>query len=199
MPARYLNGALRLDLEAIPLRHGNVSRETYQQVWVDIESSPKSGSSIGYVHADFYNGAFSTTQCEILLQAIQWTLSVPNLKAIVMLGGPGYFSNGIALNVIEGSDDPSAEGWANINAIDDCVQALLAPKGIVTFAAMRGNAAAGGLAMATAADFVVCAEAAVLTRTTAASVCSGPSGTLIRGTSVAVRVSLPSLLARCFR
>ena len=92
---------------------------TYQQVWVDIESSPKTGSTVAYVHADFYNGAFSTTQCEILLEAIQWTLQVPGLKAIVMLGGPGYFSNGIALNVIEGSPDPSAEGWANINAIDD--------------------------------------------------------------------------------
>ncbi|GAK63384.1 formyl transferase domain-containing protein [Moesziomyces antarcticus] len=135
---------------------------TYQQVWVDVESSPKTASAVAYVHADFYNGAFSTTQCEILLAAIQWTLEVPGLKAIVMLGGPGYFSNGIALNVIEGSPDPSAEGWANINAIDDCVQALLAPRGIVTFAAMRGNAAAGGLAMATAADFVICAESAVL-------------------------------------
>ncbi|TKY86703.1 hypothetical protein EX895_004343 [Sporisorium graminicola] len=135
---------------------------TYQQVWVDVESSPKTHASIAYVHADFYNGAFSTTQCEILLEAIQWTLKLPNLKAVVMLGGPGYFSNGIALNVIEGSPDASAEGWANINAIDDCVQALLAPKGVVTFSAMRGNAAAGGLAMATAADFVICAESAVL-------------------------------------
>ncbi|CBQ71763.1 conserved hypothetical protein [Sporisorium reilianum SRZ2] len=135
---------------------------TYQQVWVDVEASPKTGASIAYVHADFYNGAFSTTQCEILLDALQWTLKLASLKAVVMLGGPGYFSNGIALNVIEGAPDPSAEGWANINAIDDCVQALLAPKGIVTFAAMRGNAAAGGLAMATAADFVICAESAVL-------------------------------------
>lgn len=135
---------------------------TYQQVWVDIETSPKSSSTVAYIHADFYNGAFSTTQCEILLEAIHWTLKVPDLKAVVMLGGPGYFSNGIALNVIEGSSDPSAEGWANINAIDDCVQALLAPKGVVTFAAMRGNAAAGGLAMATAADIVISAESAVL-------------------------------------
>lgn len=135
---------------------------TYQQVWVDIESSSKTNSSVAYIHADFYNGAFSTTQCEILLEAIQWTLNVSGLKAVVMLGGPGYFSNGIALNVIEGSDDSSADGWANINAIDDCVQALLAPKGILTFAAVRGNVAAGGLAMATAADFVICAESAVL-------------------------------------
>ncbi|CDS02174.1 hypothetical protein [Sporisorium scitamineum] len=135
---------------------------TYQQVWVDLDSSPQTNSTIAYIHADFYNGAFSTTQCEILLNAIHWTLKLPTLKAVVMLGGPGYFSNGIALNVIEGSPDPSAEGWANINAIDDCVQALLAPKGVVTFAAMRGNAAAGGLAMATAADFVICAESAVL-------------------------------------
>ncbi|PWZ00706.1 hypothetical protein BCV70DRAFT_199974 [Testicularia cyperi] len=135
---------------------------TYQQVWVDITASPKTGAQIAYVHSEFYNGAFSTSQCETLLAAMQWTLAQPGLKAMVMLGGSGYFSNGIALNVIEGSDDPSAEGWANINAIDDCVQAMLAPKGIVTFAALRGNAAAGGLAMATAADYVISTETSVL-------------------------------------
>lgn len=135
---------------------------TYQQVWVDVESSPLTSSKVAYIHAEFYNGAFSTLQCTLLLSAIRWTLSLPELKAVVMLGGSGYFSNGIALNVIEGSADPSAEGWANINAIDDCVEALLAPKGVLTFAAMRGNAAAGGLAVATAADFVISTESAVL-------------------------------------
>ncbi|KAJ1028727.1 hypothetical protein NDA16_001893 [Ustilago loliicola] len=135
---------------------------TYQQVWIDVETSPLTSSKVAYIHAEFYNGAFSTLQCTLLLSAIRHTLLLPNLKAVVLLGGSGYFSNGIALNVIEGSTDPSAEGWANINAIDDCVQALLAPKGVVTFAAMRGNAAAGGLAMATAADFVISTESAVL-------------------------------------
>ncbi|KAJ1593331.1 hypothetical protein NDA11_007358 [Ustilago hordei] len=135
---------------------------TYQQVWIDISTSPRTYSRIAYIHAEFYNGAFSTLQCTLLLSAIKHALSLPGLKAIVLLGGSGYFSNGIALNVIEGSPDPSAEAWANINAIDDCVQALLAPKGVVTFAAIRGNAAAGGLAMATASDFVISTESAVL-------------------------------------
>ncbi|EPQ26610.1 uncharacterized protein PFL1_05931 [Pseudozyma flocculosa PF-1] len=133
---------------------------TYQQVYVELEWYGE-GATVGYVYSEFYNGAFSTLQCELLLEAIHWTLAQPGLKAIVMMGGSGYFSNGIALNVIEGSSDPAAEGWANINAIDDCVEALLAPHGVLTFAAMRGNAAAGGLAVATAADVVLSVEHAV--------------------------------------
>lgn len=128
---------------------------TYQQVWVEIEQQA------AYVYTEFYNGAFSTTQCGVLLEALQWVLA-QDVKAVVMMGGSGYFSNGIALNVIEGSPDRAAEGWANINAIDDVVQALLAPAGVVTFSALRGNAAAGGLALATAADFVLCADSVVL-------------------------------------
>ncbi|KAN0063413.1 hypothetical protein ACQY0O_004579 [Thecaphora frezii] len=133
---------------------------TYQQVFVELEECAD-GAKVGYVYSEFYNGAFSTLQCEILLEAIRYTLAQPGLRAIVMMGGTGYFSNGIALNVIEGSPDPSAEGWANINAIDDCVEALLAPSGVLTFSAMRGNAAAGGLAVATAADVVLSVETAV--------------------------------------
>lgn len=78
------------------------------------------------------------------------------------MGGQGYFSNGIALNVIEGAQDPALESWRNINAIDDVVQAVLCPPGVVTFAALRGNAAAGGLAVANACDVVLCSEHAVL-------------------------------------
>ncbi|KAK0558424.1 hypothetical protein OC844_005171 [Tilletia horrida] len=144
---------------------------TYQQVWVDLEpvseaeygsSSDASGAVVGYVYFEFYNGATATEQCKILLQAIEWTLRQPGLKAIVLMGGAGYFSNGIALNVIEGAADPSAESWFNINAIDDCVRAVLAPAGILTFAAVRANCAAGGLALATACDVVLCANSAVL-------------------------------------
>ncbi len=121
----------------------------------------------------------------------------PGSQSCCQLGGPGYFSNGIALNDIEGSSDPSAEGWANINAIDDCVQALLAPQGIVTFAAMRGNAAAGGLAMATAADFVICAESAVLNHTTEVLASLAPNGTPTHGTSDAVLALQPNSHAKC--
>ncbi|PWN51933.1 hypothetical protein IE53DRAFT_373832 [Violaceomyces palustris] len=134
---------------------------TYQQVWVDLERYDHD-ALVAYVHFDFYNGATSTSQCEILVDALEWTLAQKGLTTLVLLGGPGYFSNGIALNVIEGSEDPSAEGWANINAIDDVVQTILAPSKVLTVSALRGNAAAGGLALATAADVVLCSESAVL-------------------------------------
>ena len=65
-----------------------------------------------------------------------------------MMGG-SYFSNGIALNVIEAADDPAAESWMNINQIDDVVYRLLndfPANQILTMAAVRGNAAAGGVA-----------------------------------------------------
>ncbi|KAE8259282.1 hypothetical protein A4X13_0g1124 [Tilletia indica] len=134
---------------------------TYQPVWVDLELAGE-GALIGYVYFEFYNGATATESCKVLLQAIEWTLRQPGLKAIVLMGGAGYFSNGIALNVIEGAEDPSAESWFNINAIDDCVRAVLAPSGVLTFSAIRANCAAGGLALATACDVVLCSSAAVL-------------------------------------
>lgn len=47
-------------------------------------------------------------------------------------------------------------------AIDDVVRSLLCPSGVLTFAALRGNAAAGGLALATCCDIVLCSKIAVL-------------------------------------
>jgi enoyl-CoA hydratase/carnithine racemase len=132
---------------------------TYQQVWVELEQVDE--STVAYVHFDFYNGACATEQCRELEAALQWAL-VQRISAVVLLGGPGYFSNGIALNVIEGSADPAAESWANINAIDDVMQRILAPHNVLTIAALRGNAAAGGLALATAADVVLCSASATL-------------------------------------
>lgn len=137
---------------------------TYQQVWIDMEGyeGKASPARVAYVHFDFYNGATATDQCSVLVSALEWALVQPGLTAVVLLGGAGYFSNGIALNVIEGSSDPAAESWANINRIDDVVQKILAPAGILTVAAIRGNVAAGGLALATAADVVLCTRSAVL-------------------------------------
>ena len=111
------------------------------------------------------------------------------MVALVLMGGH-YFSNGIALNAIEqqGNAAPSVEDadhwagdetWANINAIDDIVEYLagdtdsnrsqmfqgkktLCETGVTTIAVMRGNAAAGGVALAAACDIVVAAEDTVL-------------------------------------
>jgi putative two-component system protein, hydrogenase maturation factor HypX/HoxX len=64
--------------------------------------------------------------------------------------------------VIQAADDPAAESWRNINAIDDLVHAILTNTGQLTVAALAGNAAAGGLMLALAADQVWCRAGAVL-------------------------------------
>ena len=64
--------------------------------------------------------------------------------------------------MIEAADDPAAESWRNINAIDDLVEAILTTTGKLTVAALAGNAAAGGLMLALAADEVWCRGGAVL-------------------------------------
>jgi enoyl-CoA hydratase/carnithine racemase len=79
--------------------------------------------------------------------------------------GGAYFSNGIALNVIEAASDPAQESWLNINRIDDVVFTLLhsfSAASIATIAAIRGNAAAGGVALATACDIVIAGTDIVL-------------------------------------
>lgn len=160
---------------------------TLQEVWVDFNviedsnsnssnghsSSGGSGSGsrvrVAYVYSEFYNGAMSTTQCEKLVDALDFVLSTHSaqhpLAAVVLMGGAGYFSNGIHLNVIEAAADPAQESWDNINRINDVVHYLLHEfprRNILTIAGVRGNAAAGGVALATACDCVVAGAEVVL-------------------------------------
>lgn len=148
---------------------------TFQEVWVDLSvieehsSSSSSSSRVAYVYADFYNGAMSTAQCDKLIDALDYVLSTHSaqhpLAAVVMMGGAGYFSNGIHLNVIEAAADPAQESWDNINRINDVVHYLLHEfprRNILTIAGVRGNAAAGGVALATACDCVVAGAEVVL-------------------------------------
>ncbi|ORY35015.1 hypothetical protein BCR39DRAFT_490700, partial [Naematelia encephala] len=138
------------------------------------------------VYWDFYNGAFSTENCQMLLRALQWAVAPErgNVKLLVLMGGH-YFSNGIALNTIEHASSPPHETWRNINAIDDIVEFLLSDthpdrsafmsngvgvhaglslceRGIATVACLRGNAAAGGVALAAACDVVMAGRGVVL-------------------------------------
>ncbi|XXQ32128.1 Formyl transferase C-terminal domain-containing protein [Plasmodiophora brassicae] len=106
---------------------------------------------------DFYNGAMSTRQCRRLCRALDNLLdgtSSPPPRVLVLMGGPGFFSNGINLNTIEASADPVAESADNIVAIDDVVERVLHATGTVTVSALMGNAGAGGAMMAIAADHV---------------------------------------------
>ncbi|KAH7174636.1 uncharacterized protein B0J16DRAFT_348909 [Fusarium flagelliforme] len=137
---------------------------TYQDLWVDL-SLVAGKQRVAFVYFEFYNGAMSTSQCSRLIEALEYVASVETIEAVVMMGGDSYFSNGIALNVIDASADPSAESWQNINRIDDVVHMLLEvlpQKNVMTIAAMRGNCAAGGVALATACDVVIASSQSVL-------------------------------------
>jgi putative two-component system hydrogenase maturation factor HypX/HoxX len=128
---------------------------TYREVWYE------EADGVGYVHFDFYNGAMSTRQCERLAAAIRFARSRPT-RAIAFMGGPDFWSNGIHLNVIEASPTPADESWANINAIDDVALEILSCDRHLTLGAMQGNAGAGGVFLALAADRVLARRGVVL-------------------------------------
>ncbi len=76
-------------------------------------------------------------------------------------GRHDLWSNGIDLTAIEAAADPVVESWRNINAIDDLVHDIITTQSHLTFAAIAGNAGAGGAILALAAD-VVCARDGVV-------------------------------------
>jgi putative two-component system protein, hydrogenase maturation factor HypX/HoxX len=130
-------------------------RRTYQEIRY------RESASVGYLEFSFPGGAMSTGQCRRLLAAYRYAQRRP--VRVIVLGGPrDVFSNGIHLNVIEAADDPAVESWRNINAINDLVEAILTTTDRLTVAALAGNAAAGGLMLALAADEVWCRAGAVL-------------------------------------
>jgi enoyl-CoA hydratase/carnithine racemase/methionyl-tRNA formyltransferase len=142
--------------------------QTFQEIWIDFISYGPEFKRAAYLYFDFYNGAMSTDQCSHLVEALEYILASHNsgspISALVLMGG-AYFSNGIALNVIEAASDPAQESWLNINRIDDVVFTLLhsfSAASIATIAAIRGNAAAGGVALATACDIVIAGTDVVL-------------------------------------
>ncbi|MFJ2867142.1 hydrogenase maturation protein [Kitasatospora sp. NPDC087314] len=116
---------------------------------------------VGYLEFAYAGGAMSTGQCRRLLAAYRQAADRPT--SVLVLGAPrDFYSNGIHLNVIEGTAFPALESWENINAMDDLVHAILTTTDKLTVAALAGNAAAGGLMLALAADEVWCRESAVL-------------------------------------
>ena len=96
----------------------------------------------------------STAQCERLRAALPRTRRRGPTRVIVLMGGPDFWSNGIHLNLIEASAHPADESWRNINAIDDLVREIVVTRPPADVAAMQGNAGAGGVFLALAADRV---------------------------------------------
>ncbi|MFH8735353.1 MULTISPECIES: enoyl-CoA hydratase-related protein [unclassified Streptomyces] len=130
-----------------------------RRTWSDI--SYREEGAVGFLSFSFPGGAMSTSHCRRLLDAYWAACSRPT--AVLVLGGTrDFFSNGIHLNVIEAADDPGAESWANINAMNDLVEAVLTTTDRLVVSALGGNAAAGGAMLALAADEVWCRAGVVL-------------------------------------
>jgi putative two-component system protein, hydrogenase maturation factor HypX/HoxX len=126
------------------------------------EISYEEKAGVGYLNFDFYNGAMSTGQCRRLREAYQYARSRRTTKVIVLAGGSDFFSNGIHLNVIEAAADQGEESWYNLHAIDDIVREIVETDSHITISALSGDAAAGGVPFAVAADHVVAREDVVL-------------------------------------
>jgi len=131
-----------------------VETSTYREIWYEERVG------VGYVHFEFYNGAMSTQQCMHLREAYQLARQRPT-KVILLMGGSDLWSNGIHLNVIEAADQPHEESWSSINAMDDLVHEILDTDSHVVVSALAGNAGAGGVPLALAAD-EVCARPGVV-------------------------------------
>jgi len=124
------------------------------------EVSMEMRDNVAYLYFNFHNGAMSTSQCIRLKYAIEYLKS--ECEELVLMGGEDFFSNGIHLNILEDSQKQGEDGWANINAMNDVVKAILYADEVVTIASFSRNAGAGGVFMGLACDYVVAQEGVVL-------------------------------------
>lgn len=124
------------------------------------ELSVQTRENVAYLHFNFHNGAMNTAQCIRLKYAIEYLKT--QCDVLVLMGGEDFFSNGIHLNILEDSQKQGEDGWANINAMNDVVRAILYADEVVTVASFSSNAGAGGVFMGIACDYVVGEEGVVL-------------------------------------
>ncbi|MDH6166633.1 putative two-component system hydrogenase maturation factor HypX/HoxX [Variovorax boronicumulans] len=130
-----------------------------RRTWTDMRYSEH--GAVGVLNFSFPGGAMSSVQCRRLLEAYRFACTRPT--SVLVLGGlRDFFSNGIHLNVIEAAPDPAEDSWANIHAMNDLVEAVITTTDRLTVAALGGNAAAGGVMLALAADEVWCRDGAIL-------------------------------------
>ncbi|MBI3447077.1 MAG: hydrogenase maturation protein [Magnetospirillum sp.] len=127
----------------------------YHDLWYDERHG------VGYLHFPFVNGAMSTDQCHRLKEAFVKAAGRPT-KVLALMGGPDFWSNGINLCTIEEAPSPAEESWANINAMNDLCREIITCGSHLVIAAMQGNAGAGGVFMALAADLVLARTGVVL-------------------------------------
>ncbi len=151
--------ALGSDLPDVPEAPVTPTEAAGRDTWSELRYREE--NEVGYLEFAFPGGAMSTAQCRRLLAAYRHACARP-VEVLVLGPGRDFFSNGIHLNVIEAAADPAAESWHNINAMNDLVEAILTTTDKLVVAALAGNAAAGGVMLALAADEVWCRESVVL-------------------------------------
>ncbi len=145
-------------LKGITVIKNNPFERGKTKTWEEIRFEHE--GDVGFLYFDFYNGAMDTEQCSALKEA--FAEAKKQAKLIVLMGGTDVWSNGIHLNVIEGSDHPEDESWANINAMDDLVLEIIESTDHFVISALQGNAGAGGVALALAGDKVLARNGIVL-------------------------------------
>ncbi len=156
LPAAMVLGAALAEVPELPVPlHATTPLRTLREIRYEERNG------VGYLHFDFYNGAMSVARCERLRAAYEYARARPT-RVIALMGGPDFWSNGIHLNVIEAADSPADESWRNINAMNDLARAILATDSHLTIAALQGNAGAGGVFLALAADRVWARHGVVL-------------------------------------
>jgi putative two-component system hydrogenase maturation factor HypX/HoxX len=159
----HVRRADQADAFKLPVGHAFAQQVAALPAWdLPLDAPPAAGwreiryeahGPVGVLHFAFYNGAMGTPQCERLNEALRWALAQPT-RVLLLMGGPDFWSNGIHLNLIEAAESPADESWRNINAIDDVTLTLIQATGQLVVAALQGNAGAGGVFMALAADQV---------------------------------------------
>ena len=156
LPSILVLGDNANDIKKRPLTPSDTP--TYP-TWQEIKCVQQ--GDIAYLHFDFYNGAMSTDQCLRLREALI-KIKQTDARIIVLMGGEDVWSNGIHLNVIEAAENPADESWANINAIDDLILEIITSTDHYIIAALQGNAGAGGVSLALAADKVLARDGIVI-------------------------------------
>lgn len=154
LPATTALGGKLDEVSEVPIKE-SFSGRTFKEIWYEEDGD------VGFLYFDFYNGTMSTSQCLRLKEAFIRAKN-KNTKAIVLMGGEDFWSNGIHLNLIEEAESPADESWRNINAINDLIKEILATTDRLIVSVIRGNAAAGGVILALAADIVLARKGAVL-------------------------------------
>lgn len=156
LPAVQVLGGERLSgVPEIPLDpFARVEGETWREIECRIEDG------VGYLSFEFHNGAMSTEQCRRLLAAWERLRQTP-ARVLVLLGGAEFWSNGIHLHRIEAEATPADASWDNIEAMNDLTRAIIETDDRWVIAALRGNAGAGGVFLALAADEVWAAPGVV--------------------------------------